>query len=318
MKPGKKPNSVSFFRAFSSGNSRISIIGVPLKTGTAKTGCENAPYYLRACSKRYTWSASNPFIGIISNSRLYSFCIKDLGDIPGLGNDHISNVQLVERFIDSFPKDEVPVLIGGNHSITYPVVRSLFNRYQNLKVVQFDHHLDLQIWEQGAWCNEGLEMLFNTNVMSHVIDLLPPKSLYQLGINALFTVEKTEQYSAFEYLEKVAQQVTSTEYLTRDFSYIESRLPINEDIYISIDVDVLDSSLIRVTGYPSEMGIGLDHLMRSLFYLFQHNRVVGVDLVEFSPQVTDRSEGTILEAGKILCIIAFIVQMLGESLEIGQ
>ena len=315
MTTGKNTKSNSFFGASSSSNSRISIIGVPLQTGSAKSGSENAPYFLRSCSKRYTWSASNPFIGVISDSSSRPFCIKDVGDIPRLNDNHSSNIELIERFIDSLPEDEIPLLIGGNHSISFPAIRSLFKRYQNLKVVQFDHHLDLQLWEQGTWGNEGLDKLFNTNVMSHVLDLLPKKSLYQIGVNALFTVEKSEQHSVSNYFQKIARQITSMEFITLDSNYIESRLPQNEDIYISIDVDVLDSSLMRVTGYPSEMGIGINHMMKSLFYLFQNNQVIGVDIVEFSPDTADRSEGTILEAGRILCIIAFIVQMLQGQLE---
>ena len=318
MSAEKETKIGGFFCAPSSNDSQIPFIGVPLITGTAKKDSLNAPYYLRACSKRYTWSASNPYVGFISNSHSSPFCIKDLGDIPDLCDDHLLNDILIENFIDCLPNNEVPIVVGGNHSISYPVVRSLYKKNPNLKVVQFDHHLDLQIWENGAWGDEGLEMFFNTNVMSHVVDSLPDKSLYQLGINSLYTVEKEQRFSALKYLDKIAQQVTSTEYLTRKFSYIESRMPTNKSIYISIDVDVLDSSLMKTTGYPSEMGISLEHLMRSLFYLFDNNQVVGVDLVEFSPESTDRSEGTILEAGRILCIIVFIVQMIEGQIKIGK
>ena len=111
--------SGSFFGAHPSSSSKAPIIGIPLKTGSAKDGCENAPFYLRACSKRYTWSASAPANGVISDSLIYPFNCKDLGDIPGLDDNHSSSVQQIENFIDAVPYGEVPIAVSYTH-LTLP------------------------------------------------------------------------------------------------------------------------------------------------------------------------------------------------------
>jgi arginase family enzyme len=84
----------------------------------------------------------------------------------------------IERFIGALPAGTVPVTIGGDHSISLPLVRALKRKIQEpLTVVSFDHHMDIQYWD------ENLDALYHTNVMSHIIQVIGDGNLMHIGIN---------------------------------------------------------------------------------------------------------------------------------------
>lgn len=124
------------------------VLGAGSSLGSAHDGSENGPFFLRILSKVHTWAADDPGVFTLRHGRNALRGIADLGDLDFTGMQLSQALDTIADAVRALPTDVAPCVIGGDHSITLPVVRVLAERRtEPFLVVQFDHHLDLQIWE---------------------------------------------------------------------------------------------------------------------------------------------------------------------------
>jgi len=241
-------------RFISSKNSGcISIFGVPYDSTTCfRPGTRFGADGVRFFSENLeTYSPS-------LNRDLEDINFRDLGnvDIPA---DSEGMVGAVESFMENV---EIPVMIGGEHSVTYPVVKSLFNRYGKLTVVQFDAHADLRDEYSGTRYSHAC-------VMRRVLEL--GCDLIQVGIRS-GTKEEFE-------LMKNSPQIT---YLPALWKLPEILEVVKTPIYITIDIDFFDPAYAPGTGTPEPCGFSPVEFFETIYKL-PPVEIVGFDVVEISP-----------------------------------
>ena len=215
--------------------------------------------------------------------------IHDLGDVEivfGNTTASLERIEEVSRYIVSSGK--VPVCIGGEHLVTLPVIKPIVQKYPELYIIQLDAHLDLMDELFGDKYSHG-------SVMRRVSELFAESGrIYQVGI-------RSGSREEFSFAEKN----------THLFKFgIQEFLKVLKDlrqkpIYLTIDLDVFDPSLIRGTGTPEAGGIFFQDYIE-LLQMIKDINIVGADIVELAPQIDPTNVSTIV-ASKILRELLMII-----------
>ena len=174
--------------------------------------------------------------------------------------------------------------LGGEHTITPPIVAELAKSYPDLCVVQYDAHSDLRQDFLG-------ERVCHATAMARVLDTIPRERLFQIGIRSFSCAAEMSEPNLFpfEVLEPVKR--------VRDA--IGGR-----PVYVTLDIDVLDPGAMPDVQTPEPGGCSYRDLALSLAGL-AGLRVVGCDLVEVCPRTMQPSAGaaTAAELTRELCLL---------------
>jgi len=165
-------------------------------------------------------------------------------------------------------QDAVPVVLGGEHSISSAVVKAVVGKYGRVGVVQFDAHADLRdSYEGSIWSH--------ASVMKRIFDMGLP--IYQIGTRS-YSVEENE-----------LRRKEGIPYVDAERLYSEGleavRLPDDfpEKIFITFDIDALDGAIMPATGTPVPGGISWYQAMWLVERLMKERQCVGFDVVEYAP-----------------------------------
>ncbi|MDA3925932.1 MAG: agmatinase [Kiritimatiellae bacterium] len=209
----------------------------------------------------------------------YKLC--DLGDISlPLGNTG-KVMDLIECEAQSCVADGKKTLaVGGEHLVSYPLIKAYLEKYPDLHIVHLDAHADLRDDYLG-------EKLSHATVMRRVFDDLGTGKIWQFGIRS-----GTKEEFAFAAENTVMQKF--------DLGCIDEVIGVigDQPVYLSIDLDVLDPSIFSGTGTPEPGGVTFKELMVALQQMTGLN-IVGGDMVELSPHY-DQSGVSTAVACKVL------------------
>lgn len=286
-------DSPSFFglpQSFSAG--RPVVFGVPSALGSPNANSRNGPYFLRRLTRRYTWACSESTLIDIRRGATLIEGAADVGDVKPR-KDLAALVADIETVIAKLPAGSAPIAVGGDHSITLPMVRAVQTRVgRPLTVVCFDHHLDHQYWARL------LDPLFHTNVMTHVSETIGAGRLVQIGSEPIQTAPRAlaEWYAA--RLAAAGRQIALLSPEIEDDAALLDAVGRNGDVYVSVDVDVLPRYQMRATAYPADIGLPLDRVVAMIHLIAAHNRIVGADLVEFAADRADRDPDILADAAR--------------------
>jgi agmatinase len=164
-----------------------------------------------------------------------------------------------------------PIVLGGDHAISYPVVRAFT---EPLYVIHFDAHLDYMPFVHGA-------SMTNAHAFRHIAHMPHVLGLIQVGIRSLRSTEEMWR----DTMGDGNQVVTMAEFRSRGPEDIARLLPKGAHCYISLDMDVLDLSLVPGCVSAEPNGMMYDQLRDTLIALTERARIVGFDLVEVNPQL---------------------------------
>lgn len=284
-------------------NIRGVLFGIASSLGTPNSGAENGPFFVRRVSKCYKsrFASEADVVDLRDRSSMLSGYV-DGGDIfPD--NDLPDLLSEVEQFVSEL--GAVPIAVGGDHSITFPIVRALHRKPGGVtKVVVFDHHLDVQCW------GNGLDELYHTNVVSHLAYELGPNSVVHIGVNPFQGTEALRRHSLLDDLEDMGIQIPlfSCDKFSED--EILRAVGHGESVYVSVDVDVLQASEMTSTGYPSWVGLSFAELVRIFEIISRHNTIVGCDIVEFAAERSARDHQTLADAGRIGALAMHVLSAL--------
>lgn len=214
-------------------------------------------------------------------------------------------------FHQQFPSKSL-FSIGGDHSVSYPVVRAYLEskKSQGKKValIHFDAHTDLL--EERL----GIDLCFGTWTSQIVPYLETPKHLIQIGIRASGK-DRTHWENKFHHT-----QIWANEVLSEGASKIaenivnELKLLKVEEVYISFDIDCLDQNYAGATGTPEENGLSPHEPMLIMQAIHENFKITGADMVEIAPQVKASNikqiepETTLLVAS---ALSTFLIQAMG-------
>ena len=183
----------------------------------------------------------------------------------------------IEETVDRrelFRPDRFPVFLGGEHSITAPVVYAAKKVYPNLSVIQFDAHSDLRDeFPPGGKASHASVMRRVLEVVSHLV---------QVGIRSFSEEDliacpnQVKHFITPDLLDTSAGDVFE--------SILESMLgQLTDPVYLTIDMDVFDPSAAPGVGTPEPGGLTWRQVTRILERLFQTRKVIGADVVETMP-----------------------------------
>jgi agmatinase len=284
----------------------IAILGAPSDEGSPwKPGARFAPRKIRELSVRYAGygpiQLQKGFYDI-EEDRRYLEHERQQSRIVDCGDSDIIYTN-VKRTFDNITRDverilergAFPVVIGGDHAITYPVVRAYEER---LNVVHFDAHMDYRPFVHGVqWANG--------NPIRNVSRLRTCHHIIQVGIRSL----RTRQADVEDSRARGNDIVTVPEFRRRGPLSVVDRLPKDEPVYVSIDIDVLDLPLVPGCASSEVNGLTYDELRQTLFAIARGREVIGFDLVEVNPMLDVASDNTSLIAAQL------IIEFLGRIVE---
>jgi N1-aminopropylagmatine ureohydrolase len=164
-------------------------------------------------------------------------------------------------------RDKFLVTIGGEHSITPPLVSAAARKYPGLSVLQVDAHADMRESYMGTIHNHACAMR----------RALQFASVTQVGIRSLSTEEA-------EILPKLKTTVFYDADMRQDPAWIDKVVDsLADDVYLTIDVDGMDPAIMPATGTPEPGGLSWPEITRLLRATAKRRRIVAADIVELSP-----------------------------------
>jgi agmatinase len=194
----------------------------------------------------------------------------------------------------------VPVVIGGDHATTIPVLRA-YGGFESICVVQVDAHLDWRDEVNGV--RDGY-----SSPMRRVSELPWVTSMIQIGLRGLGSARRQEVQDALAFGSVL---VTAEELHDRGMEAILERVPVAENYYISIDIDGLDPAISPGTLWPAPGGLYYYQIIKLLRGLAAKGRIVGMDLVEIVPE-RDLNEMTSGIAARVILSLIGILTARGE------
>jgi agmatinase len=244
-------------------DSRVVILPAPVdRTTSYVSGTRNGPHeILQASSHMELWD-------------------EELGvDVHGVGIFTLPEMELpfgeMEAVIEEIERvayevigrDKFLVTLGGEHSITPPLVSAAARRYPGVSVLQIDAHADMREAYMGTTHNHACAMR----------RALEFARITQVGIRSL----STEEAAA---LPRLKTSVFYDVSMRRDPHWIDAVVETLADtVYISIDVDGLDPAIMPATGTPEPGGLSWNEMLALLRATAERRRVVAADIVELSP-----------------------------------
>jgi len=238
------------------------LFGVPFDGTTSfKPGARFAPSAMREDS--WAIESYSPYL----DRDLEDLKLFDYGNLELPFGDKMSALKMIEDTVDEIVQaGKKPIMIGGEHLVSYAPVKSLVKKYPNLNIVHFDAHTDLREDYLG-------EEFSHATVLRRIFDLVGDGKLNQFCIRSGLK-EEFEWAKEHAHLEKFT------------YKTLESKIDelINEPVYITIDLDVFDPSVFPGTGTPEPGGINFHQMLEIIGILSKLENVVGLDVVELSPK----------------------------------
>lgn len=173
-------------------------------------------------------------------------------------------------------KGKIPVVLGGDHSISFAPIKTFYEAKETFTVVHFDAHTDLREQYQGSKYSHAC-------VMRRVAELGIP--ITQIGIRSLSREDADFLKSSSSIKTFFARDL----YNKTDFTEIINSIK-TQKIYISFDVDAFDPSIISATGTPEPGGLLWYQTISIIKELAQKFSIIGFDVVELAPNTPSPSE----------------------------
>lgn len=210
---------------------------------------------------------------------------------------------LLKRARELVASDKFVCMIGGEHSVSGPVIQAHAERYENLSVLQIDAHADLRDTYDGTPHSHA-------SIMARVVrDLKLPA--VQVGIRSISSEEARA-------IDSLPTRIFWAKDIAGRMDWWEDAVSgLTENVYLTIDIDGLDPSLVAQTGTPEPGGLGWYETLGLIRTLARSRRVVGMDLTEYS-YVEGFSASAFLCAKLIYKSLSYIFETETERVRGGQ
>lgn len=213
---------------------------------------------------------------------LEDYNIFDGGDLEFVFGNPAKNIAIIKEYVSGLLKDnKIPAMIGGEHLVTLGAVQAVAEKYNDLHIIHFDAHADLRDDYLG-------EKLSHATVIHRVWDIVGDNKIFQFGIRS---GEKGE----FEFAKN---HTYMNKFDMKTLDEVIAKLK-NKPVYITIDLDVLDSSVFPGTGTPEAGGITFKELINAIMLFQNLENIVAFDVNELSPML-DASGASTACACKVL------------------
>ncbi|MBD3169694.1 MAG: agmatinase [candidate division Zixibacteria bacterium] len=205
-------------------------------------------------------------------------------------------VKLVEEIISRIVMDnKFPVLLGGEHTITIGAVSAVKKKFPDLSVLQIDAHADLRDQYEGSRYSHAC-------VMKRVSEIVP---FAGVGIRSVGP-EELDDYHRFRAQGRI---ITSGGFKKLD-DYQGVVDILGDNVYITVDVDGLDPSVMPGVGTPEPDGLTFSGVMNLINAVAETKKIVGFDMVELRP-LKDEARSEFTAAKMIYKTLAYIFRING-------
>ncbi len=272
-------NTANYF--FSSDNYDAAdwvIYGMPMDYTTSfRPGTRSGPRRIREVTP-FGLEPYSPYL----DRTLTDYQYYDIGDIAmSIGNVPASLDNIYNSVKGLLADGKRPMGLGGEHLVSYPVIKAMAEKYPDLVVLHFDAHTDLRL----EFFNSPYS---HATVLRLATEYIKPKNLYQFGIRSGDRSEfvwARENINIFpdQLLEPLAQVIPQI---------------LDKPVYITLDIDIVDPAFAPGTGTPEPGGCTSREILKAI-EMMSALRVVGMDVVEVAP-VYDQTDRTSILAAKII------------------
>lgn len=209
----------------------------------------------------------------------------DAGDmLLPFGNPQRS-LEMIESYVDKLLADQkMPIGLGGEHLVSWPIFKAMHKIYPDMAIIHIDAHADLREEYEG-------EPLSHSTPIRKACSLIGPENVYSFGIRSGMREE-------FQYAKDSGMYMAKFEVATP----LKEVLPklAGRNVYVTIDIDVLDPAFAPGTGTAEAGGISSKELLEAIVAIAHSDvKVIGADLVEVAPAY-DPSEKTPIAASKFV------------------
>lgn len=261
-------------------NSRVVLYGMPMDwTVSYRPGSRFGPGRIREVS--IGLEEYSPYL----NRELEEISYFDAGDIPLPFGNAAKSLELIENYIDGLLADgKFPLGMGGEHLVSWPVMKAVAKKYPGLAIIHMDAHTDLRTEYEG-------EPLSHSTPIRKIAELIGPENVYSFGIRSGMKEE-------FQWAKENGMHISKFEVLEP----LKEILPqlAGRPVYVTIDIDVLDPAHAPGTGTVDAGGITSKELLAAIHAIAHSDvKVIGGDLVEVAP-IYDSSEQTANTASKLI------------------
>ncbi|WP_342433627.1 agmatinase [Neobacillus sp. FSL H8-0543] len=209
----------------------------------------------------------------------------DAGDIPLPFGNPQKSIDMIEEYVGQLlDAGKFPLGMGGEHLVSWPVMKAVYKKYPDLAIIHMDAHTDLRDHYEG-------EPLSHSTPIRKIAELIGPKNVYSFGIRSGMKEE-------FDWAKQNGMHISKFDVLEP----LKEILPTlaGRPVYVTIDIDVLDPAHAPGTGTVDAGGITSKELLASIHEIARSEvNVVGGDLVEVAP-IYDHSEQTANTASKLI------------------
>ena len=259
------------------------ILGVPFDvTSTYRTGARFGPNAIRLASLNIETYSFRTGIDV-EDLKLH-----DLGDLH-ISTDTEKTLERIALVIkDMLDAGKIPVTIGGEHTITLGVIKGLGEKASKTAIVSFDAHLDLR--------HEFMDLkLSHTTFMRRINEQMKPAKIIEVGTRAVCKEE-------LAYAKKAGVEFFTTQQIRREGSekiakQLREKLAKYKNVYLSIDMDVLDPAYAPAVQNPEPEGLE-PHALLDILSSICDKRLVGFDVVEVAPNYD--SGVSAIQAAKVM------------------
>lgn len=209
----------------------------------------------------------------------------DAGDIPLPFGNAQRSLDMIEDFVGQvLEAGKFPLGMGGEHLVSWPVFKAVHKKYPDMKIIHIDAHADLREEYEG-------EPLSHSTPIRKACELIGPENVYSFGIRSGMQEE-------FQYAKESGMYMAKFE-VAAPLKEVLKKLS-GSNIYVTIDIDVLDPAHAPGTGTAEAGGITSKELLEAITSIsYAEVNVVGADLVEVAP-IYDPTEQTPIAASKFI------------------
>lgn len=264
----------------------VAIIGVPFDEKSCYLrGASKGPQAIRAAS---TEKAINPWTELGLNLEK-EITIVDLGDVDVSGGASKVFARVEKSIINILEKNAVPIILGGDHSLSYPVIKAFSRKFNSLDILHFDAHPDLYEELYG-------DRFSHACPFARVVEKGLVRNLIQVGIRA----------STGGQRDKASKHRVQTLWM-KDLKEVPC-LKFSNPLFISFDMDALDPAFAPGVSHHEPGGLSTRQVISMIHAL--KAQIVGMDVVELNP---DRDTSGITAAAAVKIIKEVVGKIIIES-----
>lgn len=281
------------------GDGEVVILGAPFDWGTSfRPGTRFGPAAIRQAD----YGAMDGYRPHLPTGidPLGELGVVDIGDVYVVPGDVETSLERISDTVEAVARaGKVPIVLGGDHTITYPNATGVarVHGFGKVALIHFDAHADTGALQNGALYGHGTPM--RRLIESGAV---PGHRFVQIGLRGYWPepdviewmrTQKMRTYRMDQILEQGLDAVVDEAVAAASTGGVEG-------VFISVDIDVVDPGFAPGTGTPEPGGLTSRELLDTVHRLARELRVLGADVVEVSPPYDSRSEQTAYLANRVV------------------